>query len=200
MLSWVVCRCLFWLMRRYFLGRWICLLVSERLRLVWQCCPFGCNTYIQFCVHWHGDSSSNSAKKKFWRRPLGQELLYSTRRSKLYSAGRNLLSPPFETWPAFFIYHWGDRILWNLLDNSTTFEKQEVHVFPQVASCLVRATGSFSLSIKTSANMIWPRCGTLISSLIDLVGGWEMIKEFDLYPNRFNQNSQEKTLLIIFFF
>ena len=50
----VVCRCLFRLMRRYFLGRWICLLVSERLRLVWQCCPFGCNTYIQFCVHWHG--------------------------------------------------------------------------------------------------------------------------------------------------
>ena len=42
----VVCRCLFRLMRRYFLGRWICLLVSERLRLVWQCCPFGCNTYI----------------------------------------------------------------------------------------------------------------------------------------------------------
>ena len=38
----VVCRCLFRLMRRYFLGRWICLLVSERLRLVWQCCPFGC--------------------------------------------------------------------------------------------------------------------------------------------------------------
>ena len=37
----VVCRCLFRLMRRYFLGRWICLLVSERLRLVWQCCPFG---------------------------------------------------------------------------------------------------------------------------------------------------------------
>ena len=50
----VVCRCLFRLMRRYFLGRWICLLVSERLRLVWQCCPFGCNTYIYFCVHWHG--------------------------------------------------------------------------------------------------------------------------------------------------
>ena len=50
----VMCRCLFRLMRRYFLGRWICLLVSERFRLVWQCCPFGCNTYIQFCVHWHG--------------------------------------------------------------------------------------------------------------------------------------------------
>ena len=53
MLSLVMCRGLFRLMRRYFLGRWICLLVSERLRLVWQCCLFGCNTYIQFCVHWH---------------------------------------------------------------------------------------------------------------------------------------------------
>ena len=41
-----VCRCLFRLMRRYFLGRWICLLASERLRLVWQCCPFGCNTKL----------------------------------------------------------------------------------------------------------------------------------------------------------
>ena len=50
----VVCRCLSRLMRRCFLGRWICWLVSERLRLVWQCCPFGCNTYIRFCLHWHG--------------------------------------------------------------------------------------------------------------------------------------------------
>ena len=58
MLSLVVCRCLFRLMRRYFLGRWICLLVSERLRLVWKCRLFGCNTYIQFCVHWHGGQNN----------------------------------------------------------------------------------------------------------------------------------------------
>ena len=37
MLSLVGCRCLFRLMRRCFLGRWICLLVSERFRLVWKC-------------------------------------------------------------------------------------------------------------------------------------------------------------------
>ena len=36
MLSSVVCRCPFRLMRHYFLGRWICRLVSERLRLVWH--------------------------------------------------------------------------------------------------------------------------------------------------------------------
>ena len=29
--------CLFWLMRHCFLGRWICLPVSERFRLVWRC-------------------------------------------------------------------------------------------------------------------------------------------------------------------
>ena len=50
----VVCRCPSRLMRRCFLGRWICRLVSERFRLVWQCCLFGCNTYIRFCLHWHG--------------------------------------------------------------------------------------------------------------------------------------------------
>ena len=54
MLSVAVCRCLFLLMRRCFPGRWICLLVSERFRLVWKCRLFGHNTYIQFCVHWHG--------------------------------------------------------------------------------------------------------------------------------------------------
>ena len=52
--SLAVCRCPFRLMRRCFLGRWICLLVSERFCLVWKCSLFGYNTYIQFCVHWHG--------------------------------------------------------------------------------------------------------------------------------------------------
>ena len=49
-----VCRCLFRLMRRCFLGSWICLPVSERFRLMWKCHLFDYSTYIQFCVHWHG--------------------------------------------------------------------------------------------------------------------------------------------------
>ena len=35
--SLAVCRCLFRLMRHCFLGRWTCLPVSERFRLVWRC-------------------------------------------------------------------------------------------------------------------------------------------------------------------
>ena len=50
----IACRCLFRLMKRCFLGRWTCLLVSERFCLVWKCCLFGYSTYIQFCVQWHG--------------------------------------------------------------------------------------------------------------------------------------------------
>ena len=68
MLSLVVCRCLFRLMTRCFLGRWICLLVSERFRLEWKCRLFGCNTYIQFCVHWHGSQS--------WRQHPTRHQLY----------------------------------------------------------------------------------------------------------------------------
>ena len=49
-----VCRCLFRLMRHCFLGRWICLPVSERFRLGWRCRLFDYSTYIPFCVHWHG--------------------------------------------------------------------------------------------------------------------------------------------------
>ena len=41
-------------MRHCFLGRWICLPVSERFHLVWKCRLFDYSTYIQFCVHWHG--------------------------------------------------------------------------------------------------------------------------------------------------
>ena len=52
--SLAVCRCLFRLMRRCFLGRWICLPVSERFRQVWKCHLFHYSTCIQFCVHWHG--------------------------------------------------------------------------------------------------------------------------------------------------
>ena len=52
--SLAVCRWLFRLMGRCFLGKWICLLVSERFRLVWKCRLFSYSTYIQFCVHWHG--------------------------------------------------------------------------------------------------------------------------------------------------
>ena len=37
MLSLAACRCPFRLMRRCFLGRWICLLVSEGFRQVWWC-------------------------------------------------------------------------------------------------------------------------------------------------------------------
>ena len=48
------CRCPFRLMRRCFLGRWICLPVSERFRLVWKCRLFDYSAYIPFCVHWHG--------------------------------------------------------------------------------------------------------------------------------------------------
>ena len=54
MSSLAVCRCLFRLMRHCFLGRWICLPVSERFRLVWKCHLFDYSIYIQFCVHWHG--------------------------------------------------------------------------------------------------------------------------------------------------
>ena len=38
--SLATCWCPFWLIRRCFLGRWICLLVSEWFRLVWWCCLF----------------------------------------------------------------------------------------------------------------------------------------------------------------
>ena len=48
------CRCPFRLMRRCFLGKWICLLVSEGFRLLWRCHLFDYSTYIPFCVHWHG--------------------------------------------------------------------------------------------------------------------------------------------------
>ena len=41
-------------MRRCFLGRWICLLVSERFRLVWRCRLCDYSTYIPLCLHWHG--------------------------------------------------------------------------------------------------------------------------------------------------
>ena len=49
-----VCQCPFRLMRRCFLGRWICFPVSERFRLVWKCHLFHYSPYIQFCVHWNG--------------------------------------------------------------------------------------------------------------------------------------------------
>ena len=54
MLSLATCQCPFWLMRRCFLGRWICLLVSEGFRLVWWFRLFDNRKYIPFCVHWHG--------------------------------------------------------------------------------------------------------------------------------------------------
>ena len=41
-------------MRHSFLGRWICLPVSGRFRLVWRCRLFDHSTYIPFCVRWHG--------------------------------------------------------------------------------------------------------------------------------------------------
>ena len=41
-------------MRHSFLGRWICLPVSESFRLVWKYRLFDYSTYIQFCVHWLG--------------------------------------------------------------------------------------------------------------------------------------------------
>ena len=44
--SLAVCRCLFRLMRHCFVGRWICLSVSERLRLVWRCRLFDANGLI----------------------------------------------------------------------------------------------------------------------------------------------------------
>ena len=52
--SLAVCRFLFWLIRHCFLGKWICLPVSERFRLVWKCRLFDYCTYIHFCMHWHG--------------------------------------------------------------------------------------------------------------------------------------------------
>ena len=52
--SLAVSQYLFQLMRHCFLGRWICLPVSERFRLVWRCHLFDYSTYIPFCVHWHG--------------------------------------------------------------------------------------------------------------------------------------------------
>ena len=52
--SLATCRCPFRLVRRCFLSRWICLLVSEGFRLVWWCRLFDYSTYIPFCVHWRG--------------------------------------------------------------------------------------------------------------------------------------------------
>ena len=52
--SLAACRCPFRLMRRCFLGEWICLLVTERFRQVWRCHQFDYSIYIPFCVHWHG--------------------------------------------------------------------------------------------------------------------------------------------------
>ena len=40
------CRCLFWLMRRYFLGRLICQPVSERFHLVRKCHLSDYSTYV----------------------------------------------------------------------------------------------------------------------------------------------------------
>ena len=51
--SLAACRCHFRLMRRCFLGRWMCLLLSERFRLVWRCHLCDYSTYIPFYVHWH---------------------------------------------------------------------------------------------------------------------------------------------------
>ena len=95
MLSSVVCRCLFRLMRRYFPGRWICLLVSERLRLVWQCCPFGCNTYIQFCVHWHG-GPADAVSSGIW--PIIIKVLTLS----------VAICPVFE-FRSWFFKHWGQN-------------------------------------------------------------------------------------------
>ena len=47
-------RCPFLLLTHCFLGRWICLPVSEGFNLVWWCRLFDYSTYIPFCVHWHG--------------------------------------------------------------------------------------------------------------------------------------------------
>ena len=52
--SLAACWCAFQLMRRCFLGRWICLLDSEGFHLVWRCRLFDYSTYIPFCVHWLG--------------------------------------------------------------------------------------------------------------------------------------------------
>ena len=46
--SLVTCRCPFRLMRRCFLGMWICLLVLQGFRQVWWCCLFDYSTYIPF--------------------------------------------------------------------------------------------------------------------------------------------------------
>ena len=69
MLSLVACRFLFRLMRRCFLGRWICLLVSERFRLEWKCRLFGYNTAriarskLCSCVSaWLGVFASNAGE------------------------------------------------------------------------------------------------------------------------------------------
>ena len=75
MLSLVVCRCLFRLMRRCFLGRWICLLVSERFRLVWKCRLFGYSTYTQSCMHWHGGQILNKSRRQHPTRHLLYGLL-----------------------------------------------------------------------------------------------------------------------------
>ena len=53
MLSLTSFRCPFRLIRRCFLGTWICLLVQEGFLLEWRCPPFGYSTYIPFCVPHH---------------------------------------------------------------------------------------------------------------------------------------------------
>ena len=52
--SLAACRLLFRLMRRCFLGRWVCLLVLESFFLVWRCLLFDYSTHIPFCVHCDG--------------------------------------------------------------------------------------------------------------------------------------------------
>ena len=54
MLLLVECWCHFWSIRRCFLGRWTCLIVSEDHHLVWRCHVFDQSTCIPSFLRRHG--------------------------------------------------------------------------------------------------------------------------------------------------
>ena len=78
--SLAVCRCVFRLMRRCFLGRWICLLVSERFCLVWKCRLFGYSTKAwtaidRLSIIWKSNLT-DKMKRSFFQAAVVSILLY----------------------------------------------------------------------------------------------------------------------------
>ena len=99
--SLAVCRCLFRLMRRCFLGRWICLPVSERYRLVWKCHLFYYITYIQFCVHWrpHKYCASLESSNAYGKKPTGDITISWLYQGLRFYSEREDWTNPISIWP-----------------------------------------------------------------------------------------------------